>query len=107
MREEYAPRANGKRPENWPGWISDNQSEATISPAFDTDNPKLRLGHMNEEIVEFKNFLGPIAKQYNDAQLRQLRREMRQMAELLLDIYLYRKRSNDSSERFDGFSSEA
>jgi hypothetical protein len=41
-----------------------------------------------DEVEEFKNFLGPAAQGYTDAQLRQLRREMYAMAELLLDIYL-------------------
>ena len=45
-----------------------------------------------DEIKEFKKFLGPAAKGYTDAQLRQLRREMYAMAELLLDIYLHKKR---------------
>ena len=43
------------------------------------------------EIEEFKNFLGPIAKDFTDAQLPQLRREMYAMAELLLDCYLSKK----------------
>jgi hypothetical protein len=37
---------------------------------------------------EFKIFLGPLAKGYNDAELRQLRYEMHAITELLLDIYL-------------------
>jgi hypothetical protein len=45
-----------------------------------------------DEISEFKKFLGPIAKDYNDAQLHQLRREMYAMADLLLDIHLNTKR---------------
>ena len=42
-----------------------------------------------DEIEKFKAFLGSAADGYSDAQLRQLRREMHAMAELLLDIYLY------------------
>lgn len=48
-----------------------------------------------DEIEEFKRFLGPIAKDYTDAQLRQLRREMYAMAELLLDIHLYKRRRKE------------
>ena len=44
-----------------------------------------------DEIKEFKKLLGPVAKGYSDSQLRQLRREMHAMAELLLDIYLHKK----------------
>ena len=39
------------------------------------------LGH-------YGRFLASAAKGYGDAQLRQLRREMHAMAELLFDIYL-------------------
>ena len=39
------------------------------------------------ELEEFKTFLGPLAKEYTDAQLRQFRYEMYAMAELLLDFY--------------------
>jgi hypothetical protein len=41
-----------------------------------------------DELEEFKRFLGPIATEYTDAQLLQLRREMHAMAGLLLDVYL-------------------
>ena len=44
-----------------------------------------------DEIEQFKNFLGPAGKGYTDAQIRQLGRQMQAMAELLLDIYLYKK----------------
>ncbi len=47
-----------------------------------------------DEIEKFKKSLGPVAKGYNEVQLRQLHREMRQMAQLLLDIYLYNKRQS-------------
>ena len=49
-----------------------------------------------DEIKEFEKFLGPAAKGYTNAQLRQLRREMHAMAELLLDIYLHKKRQGAS-----------
>lgn len=42
---------------------------------------------------EFREFLGPLADGYNDVQLRQLRDEMRLMAEILVDYYLLRRRS--------------
>jgi hypothetical protein len=48
------------------------------------DNP-------TSEVEEFKKFLGPLAAQYSDRELAQLRREMYAMAELLLDFYLERK----------------
>jgi hypothetical protein len=41
-----------------------------------------------DEIQKFKEFLGPVAQEYADGQLRQLRREMYAIAELLLDTYL-------------------
>jgi hypothetical protein len=41
------------------------------------------------DLQEFKELLGPeIASRYTDGQLLQLRREMYEMAELLLDLYL-------------------
>jgi len=46
-----------------------------------------------QELEEFKTFLGPIAKDYTDPQLLQLRAEMRVMADLLLDIYLDKRNS--------------
>ena len=45
-----------------------------------------------DEMEKFKAFLGSAADGYSDAQLRQLCREMHAMAELLLDIYLHKKR---------------
>lgn len=48
-------------------------------------------------IEEFKAFLGPVANSHSDAQLRQLQREMFAMAELLLDLYLAKKRSAKAS----------
>ena len=47
-----------------------------------------------DEIEEFKRFLGPSAKDYRGAQLRQLRYEVREMAALLLDSYLDKRREN-------------
>jgi len=53
------------------------------------------LSDMNE-IQKFKEFLGPIAEDYNDGQLRQLRREMYTIAGLLLDIHLSVKQGDQS-----------
>ena len=50
-----------------------------------------------DETEKFKAFLGSAADGYSDAQLRQLRREMHAMAELLLDIYLHKERNNTQS----------
>lgn len=43
-----------------------------------------------EDIQAFRKFLGSIAMEYNDAQLRQLSNEMNALADMLLDIYLSR-----------------
>jgi hypothetical protein len=51
------------------------------------------------EIEEFRRSLGPVAKGYTDAQLPQLRRELYAMAELLLDIYLEKKKTSRRSPR--------
>ncbi|MGA2595347.1 MAG: hypothetical protein ABSH32_36100 [Bryobacteraceae bacterium] len=50
-----------------------------------------------QELDDFKKFLGPIANDYTDAQLLQLRAEMRVMADLLLDIYLYRMNADNAA----------
>jgi len=47
------------------------------------------------DFEEFKRFLGPIAKDYNDAQLRQLHQEMHRMADLLLEFHLMKKTRRD------------
>jgi hypothetical protein len=49
----------------------------------------------DEELLEFRKFLGPLAEPYSEAQLRQLRREMYTLAELLLDIYLENRRRDN------------
>jgi hypothetical protein len=46
----------------------------------------------NENIASFRTSLGPIAARYSDAQLVQLRSDMRAAARLLLDLYLLKKR---------------
>lgn len=53
----------------------------------------------NAELEEAREFLGPLAAQYSDEQLGQLRREMYAMAELLLDIYLYKKRQQVAAKK--------
>ena len=64
-----------------------------------------------DEIKEFRNFLGPLAKDYNEAELRQLRYEMHAMAELLLDIYLHKEHAGrserSSNEHFDSSETES
>jgi hypothetical protein len=52
--------------------------------------PQPQPPRTQETVLEdFKVFLGPaIASRYTDSQLLQLRREMHEMAELLLDFYL-------------------
>ena len=56
-----------------------------------------------DEVEKFKAFLGSAAEGYTEVQLRQLQREMRAMAELLLDIYSYGQRdiTNASQPDFD------
>lgn len=60
-----------------------------------------------DTIETFKEFLGDAAGSYTEAELRQLRQELHAMAELLLDIYLYKKRGStgtidqDGDSRFD------
>jgi hypothetical protein len=44
-----------------------------------------------DEIEELKHALGPVAKDYNDTQLRQLSRELDLMAEFLLDLSALRR----------------
>lgn len=45
-----------------------------------------------DDIETFKQLLGPVADDYTEAELRQLRHELQAIAELLLDMYLYKKR---------------
>jgi hypothetical protein len=57
-----------------------------------------------EELAKFKEFLGLAAEEYSEVQLRQLQREMMGMADLLLDIYLYKRSrigENTSPKNFD------
>ena len=50
------------------------------------------------DLNEFKKFLGPIAKEYTDAQLKQLRQEMYAWAILLLEVYLEHKKQRGKNE---------
>jgi hypothetical protein len=54
-----------------------------------------------DDLKQFREFLGPAADSYNDAQLAELRREMRMMAELLLDMY-WQKKSHGKAPREGG-----
>ena len=47
----------------------------------------------SDELEKFKSFLGPLAEDYGDGQLRQLQNEMHLMAEILLKLYLHQKKS--------------
>ena len=46
------------------------------------------------DLDEFREFLGTLADGYNDVQLRQLRDEMRLMAEILVDYYLLKRQGH-------------
>lgn len=65
------------------------------------DVPNIFMLVWMNELEEFKTFLGPSAKRYNNAQLQQLRREMNGIAELLLDIYLSKIGKKAKEQRFD------
>lgn len=55
-----------------------------------------------DEIEELKRALGPLAKNYNDTQLRALSRELDFAAEFLLDLYVFRRsESRKSKAEFD------
>jgi len=43
------------------------------------------------ELDEFRQFIGPMAKEHTEAQILQLRREMYGLAKLLLDIYRFKQ----------------
>lgn len=53
----------------------------------------------HSEIGEFRRFLGPLAAEYNYAKLVQLRWEMHEMAEVLLDFYLSRREKGQGAPR--------
>ena len=49
------------------------------------------------EMEEFQEFLGPeLASQYNESELKQLRADMHAMAEILLDLYMEKKRDGSN-----------
>jgi hypothetical protein len=58
-------------------------------------------GQMTDDIEAFKKFTGPIASEYTESQLRLLAREMRDMAELTLDIYFEGKKSKRKNRQPD------
>lgn len=58
-----------------------------------------------DEIEELKCALGPSGKDYNDAQLRHLSREMDLVAEFLLDLYELR-RSRERKTQNSGFDTQ-
>jgi hypothetical protein len=62
-----------------------------------------------KSLESFKAFLGPIAARYSDAQLVQLRSDMRVAARLLLDLYLLKKQHPDKVARrgFDNPEAES
>jgi hypothetical protein len=47
------------------------------------------------ELEEFKAFLGPLAKDYTDGELCQLRREMHAMSEVLLDLHIAKDKARE------------
>jgi hypothetical protein len=52
-----------------------------------------------KSLESFRVSLGPIAVHYSDAQLVQLRSDMRAAARLLLDLYLLKKQHSDEATR--------
>ncbi len=61
------------------------------------------------ELEEFKEFLGPIATRYSDAQLIQLRSDMHVAARLLLDLYLLKRNTRTKAPQpgpFDKYETE-
>jgi hypothetical protein len=52
-----------------------------------------------KSLESFKAFLGPIAARYSDAQLVQLRSDMRAAARLMLDLYLLKQQHPDQAPR--------
>ena len=53
----------------------------------------------SKSLESFKASLGPIAAHYSDAQLVQLRSDMRAAARLLLDLYLLKKQDPGKATR--------
>ena len=47
------------------------------------------------ELEEFKAFLGPLAKDYTDGELRQLRQEMYAMGDILLDLHIAKNKTRE------------
>lgn len=51
-------------------------------------------------VEAFRAYMGSLADRYTDAQLRQLQREMYAMAEILLELYMIRRKGNQPTIRF-------
>lgn len=47
------------------------------------------------ELEEFKAFLGPLANDYTDGELRQLRQEMYAMGDILLDLHIAKNKTRE------------
>jgi hypothetical protein len=56
-----------------------------------------------EGIEQFKEFLGQAAQEYSNAELLQLQKEMHAMAELLLDISIYKRKRPEKTTSTNGF----
>lgn len=59
-----------------------------------------------EDIEHFKTVLGPLAKDYNESRMRQLQREMYAMAELLLELYLGKKKGKSPKRQAPHFDTQ-
>ena len=59
-----------------------------------------------EDIEQFKKLLGPLALDYNEAQLRQLQNEMSAIAELLLDLYIARRKGESRKRQAPHFDTQ-
>jgi hypothetical protein len=69
--------------------------------------PEKHKKNSRSEVEEFKEFLGPVATRYSDAQLIQLRSDMHAAARLLLDLYLLQKESGRKGQKaFDNHEAE-
>jgi hypothetical protein len=66
-----------------------------------------RQAESMNEIDDLKRDLGEAAKNYSDAELRQLSREMDRMAEFLLDLHILRHSKSRKSVDFDTQGSES
>jgi len=65
---------------------------------FASESATLILAGMME-LKQFRTFLGPVATQFRPDQLAQLRKEMCEMAKLLLDVHLERHAKKTGHQR--------